>query len=449
MVSGSFPVANNSSGTETEIRYAETVHESANTSDVAVSLYARTSVGTFGDGTWILRIGVQTFTRSSRFNGSTDWERVANAVRYDTPHTSDGGLNIPVGVESGGISGTSWSSTSGTRDVEFEDIDREPGKISGLESTGGYREISGTWPPASTPSGLPILEYRYRYSSNTGYTDGGTASVGKSRSFSHSVAKDSTRYYWSVSARNADGWGPWSGNASVYSLPPLPAAPSGLTTKNHTASSFLIEWDAVSGASSYDLEIADNAQYTNAGSASKTTTDHETTGKDAGTNFWVRVRSRNQSGVSAWSTVSTATAPNVPRSLTITDTQSDYITFTWSAPSPNGNRSITGYDIDVSTSPAFTAGTTSTKSVGATTRAYTMDGLEPGGTYYVRVRAKNSAAPGAYTGSKSTTTVLAGGWIKTGANTWTRTKGVHVKTGPSTWKRAIRVWIKTGPSTWE
>lgn len=446
-VSGDFPVSNDSSGTDTEIRYAENTDASGNSSDVTVSLYARTAVGTNGNGSWVLRVGGNTYTRAGHFSGSSSWERVATVTRANIPHTASGALSFPLGVESGGIPGTSWSNTAGTRDITFTNYDREPGTITGLSSSSGYRTISGSWNRPYTPSGLPILEYRYRYSTNTGYTNGATVSTGLNGSFTRSVNSDDDVYYWSVQARNADGWGPWSGNASVRTGPALPGTPGTLTIYNQTTTGFQLDWADVPGADAYQIEIGEASNYSDAGTNTTAESGYTTINKSAGTTYYVRVRARNESGYGPWRTGSTATAPNVPRTLTITDTQASDLTFTWEIPSPNGTRSITGYDVQVSTDPGFSPTETAAGSVGATTRRYTMSGLTPGIEYHVRVRAKNSAVPGAWTTAQSTTTVLAGGYIKTGPDTWVR-MNAWIKTGADTWTRTVRVWNKTG-ETWQ
>lgn len=434
MVSGDFSVSNNSSGTDTEIRYAEATYPDDNESTVTVSLYARTSVGTFGQGSWVLRVGGQTYTRGGWFSGSSSWERVATVTRSGIPHNSSGAQNIPLGVESGGIPNTSWTSTAGTRDVDLTTFDRSPGAPSGLSSSSGYREISGSWNAASSP-GTPILEYQYRYSTNTSYTNGLTLSNGTSRSFTKAVNSDSTRYYWSVRARNAGGWGPWSGNTSIVTGPALPPKPAGLKVTNTGSTVFSVAWSASSGADDYVIEIADNSAFTNAGRNSTSSTDYDTVSKNPGTAYWTRVAARNESGSSAWTVLATSTAPGAPRNLATSDVQTAAATATWSAPSPNGNETITGYDVEVRTLDGTTV---DTSTVNGAARTYTSANLDPGETYQFLVRARNNAGAGVWAIGPIFTTLNAGAWLKTAAG-WVLAPA-WVKTGAGGWTQAMRVW---------
>jgi hypothetical protein len=120
---------------------------------------------------------------------------------------------------------------------------------------------------------------------------------------------DDTRYRWRVRARNAQGWGPWSGWATFNfgdagtGVPPAPTglSPSGGVTI--TTSSVSLSCDAISGVSEYEFEI----EYESGGSwyyyytYSKTSNSATFWPQVQNTRYRWRVRARNAHGWGPWS----------------------------------------------------------------------------------------------------------------------------------------------------
>ncbi len=78
---------------------------------------------------------------------------------------------------------------------------------------------------------------------------------------------------------------------------------------NTTDEKFVVhyEWDPINGASSYDLEVAKDAQFTNVIYSANTDEDHHTVflTLDQTTQYWWHVRANNACGPSSWSTAFT------------------------------------------------------------------------------------------------------------------------------------------------
>jgi len=90
-----------------------------------------------------------------------------------------------------------------------------------------------------------------------------------------------------------------------------PATPTGLTALATGTSSIEVSWNAVSGATEYELEIDGSPTY-----VSTTETSYVHTGLTAGSTHYYRVRAKNSSGVSAWSNPAEATT-RVPAATVI------------------------------------------------------------------------------------------------------------------------------------
>lgn len=109
-------------------------------------------------------------------------------------------------------------------------------------------------------------------------------------------------------------------------------------------------------------------------------------------------------------------APTAPHSLLLSSDSADSVTASWSPPSDTGETPIVGYHIQYSKTPDF-SDDVQYINVGPTTTA-TIEGLDAGDTYYLRVFAKNAVTEAVGTVSvasspasitiASTGTVLAG-----------------------------------------
>lgn len=218
MPSGTFDVSNNSAGLETEIRWSTSDDSANNRSTLTAELWARRSSSTtFGTGSWTITIDGTAYGRSGTVSIGTTFVRVATASKLIT-HNPDGSRQAGISV-SGGIPGTSWSSTSGSATVTLTNYVRVP-SAPGQPTTSNVTPTGMRWdfgPPSFYGNG--ILEYRLRYSLSSTFASGvTTVSTGLSRNYTASTLTPGSTYYAQASARNVDGWGPWSSTRAQATL---------------------------------------------------------------------------------------------------------------------------------------------------------------------------------------------------------------------------------------
>ena len=173
-----------------------------------------------------------------------------------------------------------------------------------------------------------------------------------------------------------------------------PAAPATPTFSSVTSTGFTVNWGAVSGATSYKLDVSTSSTFASYFTQDLTVsgTSQAVTGLSPGTTYYARVRAVNSGGTSASSSngtqATTASAPSVPATPTFSSVSSTGFTVNWVAVS-----GATSYRLDVSTSSTFATFATQDLTVSGTSQAVT--GLSPGTTYYARVRAVNSGGTSA------------------------------------------------------
>lgn len=189
----------------------------------------------------------------------------------------------------------------------------------------------------------------------------------------------------------------------------LPSVPSGLTATNITQTSFTVEWNAVSGATSYDLQIREQGgSWTTFNTSEISYNYSEAT---AGTTYEYQVRANNDSGSSSYSAIATLTTeetptpPDTPTNLAASDITYNSMTISWDAVDD-----AVDYDLDVR--PEGGEWTTITQA--EITYAYTSLSAET--TYQIKVRANNAEGSSDYTASIEATTLEAPSAPDTPAN---------------------------------
>jgi len=93
--------------------------------------------------------------------------------------------------------------------------------------------------------------------------------------------------------------------------------------------------------------------------------------------------------------------PSAPGTASVTSLGSTSASVTWNAPSNNGGSPIIEYQHQRARNSSFTSGAVAYTQ---TSRSKTHTGLDPGTTYYVRTRARNSAGWSGWSGTRSFTT---------------------------------------------
>ncbi len=257
--------------------------------------------------------------------------------------------------------------------------------------------LSMTWNAVSGAS-----TYRVQLSANSDF--GGTVVDDSTLT---SAAKDvgplsaSTTYYWRVNAKNAGGTSTWSDVWSFTTVPPATAAPT-LTSPTNSATdqplSLSITWNAVSGASTYRVQLSANSDF---GSTVVDDSTLTTAAKDVGplatsTTYYWRVNAKNAGGISSWSevwsftTVPPATA--VPTLTSPTNSATDQplsLSMTWNAVS-----GASTYRVQLSANSDF--GSTVVDDSTLTSAAKDVGPLSASTTYYWRVNARNAGGTSAW-----------------------------------------------------
>ncbi len=190
---------------------------------------------------------------------------------------------------------------------------------------------------------------------------------------------------------------------ATFAIPSAPVATAGTSI---TTTSFVANWNASGGATSYAIDIATNEGFTNlvVNNVSVNTTSYTFTGGSANTTYFIRVRASNAQGTSGNSnTIQVLTLPNAPQNLTSTSIGASSATLTWSAPIGGAS----SYALDVSTTSALTSfvGSFNNQSISGLTVPAT--GLQQGITYFWRVRAVNATGTSANSSVQSFTTLFA------------------------------------------
>jgi hypothetical protein len=209
-------------------------------------------------------------------------------------------------------------------------------------------------------------------------------------------------YYYRARATNGAGASTSSTTKSVVTLanPPTLSASTSVT-----ASSFIANWAAATGATSYQIDVATDAGFTAFVSGfvqlPVTGTTKSITGLQPGTTYFYRVRSVNSANAtSAFSTASQQlTLPAKPGISSSAITTSSY-SINWTA-----IQSATGYQLDVSTNDTFTDLITGFNSKSVTGTSTNIPSLTPGTNYYTRLRSVNGTGLSASSDALNTITV--------------------------------------------
>ena len=126
-----------------------------------------------------------------------------------------------------------------------------------------------------------------------------------------------TQYYWRVNAGNTSGTSTWSDSwtfTTTIPIPPIPTLSQPTNNSLNTTSDLTFSWIQSQGAVSYDLQIANNEQFTNLvlNQTGIATVSQSVTNLAKGVKYYWRVRAINSSGTSNWSNIWNLTTAVLP-----------------------------------------------------------------------------------------------------------------------------------------
>ncbi|MCL2648809.1 MAG: fibronectin type III domain-containing protein [Phycisphaerales bacterium] len=285
--------------------------------------------------------------------------------------------------------------------------------------------ITINWNTVSNASG-----YRIQCATDAGFTQNvktQTISGGTVKTVDMTGLYTGYQYYVRVLATGTGSYvnSDYSISANVVPTPtPLPA-PTGVAASSKNATTLTINWNAVSNASSYTIQYATDAGFTQnvwtqniySGTAQTADINYLTTG----VTYYVRVmaitgtytysNSSYSSSVNATPTAAT-TQLAVPTGVTATNKNATTLTVNWNAVS-----NASGYIIQYATDASFTQNVKTQSVSGGTTKTADITGLMTGTTYYVRVMATGTGnySNSPYSGSANATPASTGSTTPTGA----------------------------------
>ena len=276
----------------------------------------------------------------------------------------------------------------------------------------GPSEIVLDWrAPADTGSSA-ITGYRIEVSSDGG---GSWSSLERNTrstatSYRHTgLEPNSTRHY-RVSAINGQDVGDPSNVASATTGGLVPDAPRRLTAGARGSSIIVLDWTAPSSGTAgpitgYRIEVSPTGtgRWTVLVADTRSrATAYTHRGLSPGTTRYYRVSAINRAGRSDPSNVAhattEATAPGAPTGLRATPSGlggRNQLLLTWTRPSSDGGRPITGYRIEASPN-GFSGWTRLVGDTRSTATSYTHVGLPPATSRYYRVAAINAEGTGPY-----------------------------------------------------
>jgi titin len=216
----------------------------------------------------------------------------------------------------------------------------------------------------------------------------------------------STRYFYRVRAFNNVGSSGYTNVADATTNASPPTAPGNLSVITASESQLNLSWTDNSGnESGFEIERSqDGTNFSKIADAEANATSYPSNGLSPNTQYWYRVRAKNNGGNSGYSNVASAAtrdvAPNAPQNLSVTPITNKQIDLSWT--DITGTFGLeTGYEVERSSD-----GTAFAKiaDVAANQTTYQSTGLNTLTKYWYRIRAKNAIGYSPYSNVAETTT---------------------------------------------
>ena len=263
--------------------------------------------------------------------------------------------------------------------------------------------LAAAWNHPSTNGGFTLDRYRVEWR-QAGQPSGAWSEAEADfllAAYDIETLTNGTTYEVRVRAENRRGAGPWS--AIARDAPStVPGAPT-VSSAELAQTTLTVTWtepsdDGDSPITGYIVNWRTFGTTQFSPSRQRTTGSGATsviiTGLAAGTHYVVQVCAVNKNGDTCSATFNVAVGAGAPGKPTVTGwAASAHLTLKveWSAPSEQGGTPIKRYDVQWSTSAAFSSVNEATTS--GSTRSSEATGLTAGTQYHVRVRAVNDSGP--------------------------------------------------------
>ncbi len=203
--------------------------------------------------------------------------------------------------------------------------------------------------------------------------------------YSVSGLSGGTNYSYKIRTIGSSSTSNFTACKSVYTYPDVP---SGLSASGISSSSIALNWNTVTGASSYDIYSCSGMFIANS-----TGNSYTDTGLSPLSNYSYKIKAKNSSGTSDYSICADAkTKMSEPSSFSITALSTSELQLSW-----NGVSGSTQYEI-YSCDGSLIASTTGTN--------YNISGLSGGASYSYKIRAISSSSTSNFTACISATTIL-------------------------------------------
>lgn len=239
-----------------------------------------------------------------------------------------------------------------------------------------------TWSPVPEAGGYEVwrgasAEGEFTFLAKTAHT-----------SYDDTSVMPGTRYWYKVRACNRAGCGAFTpAKAGKASPPGVPSTPAGLSASQGTFTNLVrLTWQAAAGAASYEVYRAPAETGPYALIATVTTTTYDDVAVEPGTVYWYKVRACASAGCSPLSApvsgYAALAALPAPQNVQASDgTYPDKVVVTWD-PVSGATHYLVYRALSEEGEYSFLASVTTT--------SYEDSDVEPGKTYWYRVRACNA-----------------------------------------------------------
>ncbi len=150
------------------------------------------------------------------------------------------------------------------------------------------------------------ISYHIQVDNNSGFTSPEIDTTTSSSDYTPGSSLSPDIYYWRVQASNSGGDGPWSSPTWSFTIDTAPSSAPSLSSPTNGSSTYDatpdFDWSSVSGATSYDIQVDNNSNFTSPEIDTTTSSSDYTPGSSLSpdTYYW-RVRASNSCGDGPWS----------------------------------------------------------------------------------------------------------------------------------------------------